>query len=212
MKTPRSRESSSSSSADDALTRRATLAGGAGALLAALAGCSTGPSGSEPSGMGTDTEPSGTGTTTTSGDESMDWRTTELTDVTTGETFTLDQFGDRPVLVEFFAVWCPICTDQQRAIASLLSGTDDVVAVSLNVNPNEDAARVRSHAEDHGFGWRYAVSPPSTTEALVDEFGTVVTNPPSAPVVRLCPGGAANLVDGSGVKSADTLAAAAERC
>ncbi|MFB6351225.1 MAG: SDR family NAD(P)-dependent oxidoreductase, partial [Bradymonadaceae bacterium] len=38
------------------------------------------------------------------------WRTVDLTDVRTGEAFTISQFEGRPVLLEFFAVWCPKCT------------------------------------------------------------------------------------------------------
>ncbi len=48
------------------------------------------------------------------------WMKTQLTDVRTNETFTVDGF-DRPVLLESFAVWCPTCTSQQKEIQKLHS-------------------------------------------------------------------------------------------
>jgi thiol-disulfide isomerase/thioredoxin len=208
-------------------SRRNVIRGGAGVLLAALAGCT---SGSSPAGDdGTDgTTASATeqpandgssGTTTAdttetaaTADAADDWRSVELTDVETGSSFTVAGFGGRPVLVEFFAVWCPVCTNQQREVATLVDRMDDLVAISVNVDPNEDAARVRDHLDSHEFDWYYAVAPSSMTRALVDEFGAVVTNAPAAPVVRICADGTAALVEGRGLKSADALEAAFERC
>jgi cytochrome oxidase Cu insertion factor (SCO1/SenC/PrrC family) len=205
-------------------SRRDLLRAVGAAALAGLAGCSTdsgaadgtdsgaasdgaGTTGTE-AGTGTGT-PTPTGTATTTG---SDWRTVELTDVTTGESFTIESLAGQPVLLEFFAVWCPVCTAQQEALATLVDRRDDVVAVSLNTDPNEDAGTVREHAASKGFDWRYAVAPPPMTRALVAEFGSVVTSPPSAPVVRRCPDGRAALVEGRGVKSADALASALEEC
>jgi cytochrome oxidase Cu insertion factor (SCO1/SenC/PrrC family) len=192
-------------------SRRAVIRAGAGALVAALAGCTgtDGSGGSSPTaGGGGDADTAATATPTAVDD----WRAADLTDVVTGETFTVDSFGTRPVLVEFFAVWCPVCTSQQQEVGTLVDRRDDLVAVSLNVDPNEDAEQVREHAAEHGFDWHYAVAPSSMTRALVDEFGPVVTNAPAAPVVRVCPDGAAALVEGRGLKSADELDAAFERC
>ncbi|AUV80751.1 hypothetical protein C2R22_03015 [Salinigranum rubrum] len=193
-------------------SRRAVLRG-SGAVLAALAGCTSGADGG--GGASSDTTPMAadvTATTTGTPDTLPDWRAVELTDVTTGETFSIEGFAGRPVLVEFFAVWCPVCTSQQEEVAVLVDRTDDLVAVSLNVDPNEDAEQVRTHASENGFDWHYAVAPSSMTRALVEEFGTVVTNAPAAPVVTVCPGGGPSLVEGRGVKSADDLAAAFDRC
>lgn len=185
------------------------LGGGAGAFPTALAGCTsrTGGGASAPTAGGSAaTESTATPVAAT------DWRAVELTDVITDETFTLEAFSGQPVLVEFFAVWCPVCTSQQRAMGTLVDRRDDVVAVSVNVDPNEDTEQVREHAAEHGFDWRYAVSPPSMTKALIEEFGPVVSNAPAAPVVRICPNGGASLVEGRGLKSADDLEAAFDRC
>ncbi len=197
-------------------SRRAVLRGGVGAVLTALAGCTAGTDGDRASAATTPTtvgETADAPTTTTGTAPAVgDWRAVELTDVTTDETFTIEGFAGRPVLVEFFAVWCPVCTRQQEEMGALVDRMDDVAAVSLNVDPNEDAEQVREHASEHGFDWHYAVAPSSMTRALVEEFGSVVTNAPAAPVVTVCPDGGASLAEGRGVKSAGDLATAFERC
>jgi cytochrome oxidase Cu insertion factor (SCO1/SenC/PrrC family) len=186
------------------------IRGGTGALLAALAGCTSGTGGSTPA---TDADPTTDTESAATADGGTDgWRSTELTDVRTDEPFTVDEFAGRPVLLEFFAVWCPVCTRQQRQVGGLVDRMDDLVPISLNVDPNEDVARVRDHLDEHDFDWRYAVAPSSMTKALVDEFGTVISNPPAAPVVRVCGDGEAALVEGRGLKSIGDLEAAFERC
>ena len=67
------------------------------------------------------------------------WLATELTDVSTGETFTIAEFAGTPVLLESFAVWCPICTNQQKQVRALHEEVgDDVISIALNTDPNED--------------------------------------------------------------------------
>lgn len=178
----------------DGHSRRELLAAGA-AGLGLLAGCAGSPG-------------SGDGGGTAAGGSDA-WRTTELTDVLTDETFTIGGL-EPPVLVETFAVWCPTCTRQQGEVGALLDRRDDVTAVSLNVDANEDAATVREHAESEGFDWPAAVAPPEVTTSLKETFGTTVLNPPSAPVVRVCAESATLL--GTGVKSADDLADSLEAC
>lgn len=182
----------------DRRTRRGALAAVGG--LAATAGC-LGSLGGGGGGSGPDGDGGGSG--------SDAWRSTSLTDVRTDETFTVGDL-EPPVLLETFAVWCSTCLAQQRAIRTLRERDVAVTPVTLNVDPNEDAGRVRSHLEDHGFDWRYAVSPPAMTDSLVAQFGSSMTVPPRAPVVVVCEDGATRL--GDGVKSADRLAAAVDEC
>lgn len=37
------------------------------------------------------------------------WMSIELTDATTGQAFTIDDYKGKPVLIESFAVWCTTC-------------------------------------------------------------------------------------------------------
>lgn len=197
-----------------ALSRRALLGSTGAAIATGLAGCSSlgsstgggSDAGSGTSGGADDTAGGG------SGGSSTDWRTTELTAVRGDETFTVQQFEGQPVVLEFFAVWCPVCTRQQEQLGAAVENNDDLVAISLNVDPNEDAARVREHLQQHDFGWRYTIAPSSVTRSLIDQFGSVITNPPAAPVVRVCPGGSAALIDQRGVKSASDMESALQQC
>jgi hypothetical protein len=139
------------------------------------------------------------------------WRTTDLTDVSNGETFTIGGF-DGTVVLETFAVWCPTCTRQQKQLRGIAAGMDAVAVVSLNVDPNEDAEKVRKHAEENGFGWYYAVAPTDVTKSLTDAFGSTVLNAPSAPVIVVCPDGSATVLEGRGVKSTTTIENALADC
>jgi thiol-disulfide isomerase/thioredoxin len=133
------------------------------------------------------------------------WRNAPLVDVRTGETFRISDFAGTPVLLETFAVWCPTCTRQQEEIARLHEKLgDEFVSVSLNVDPNEDAATVREHANDHGFDWRYAVSQPQVTRALMAEFGTGIVAATATPVVLIGPDQEGSLLR-RGLKRADAL-------
>jgi cytochrome oxidase Cu insertion factor (SCO1/SenC/PrrC family) len=133
------------------------------------------------------------------------WMTEVLTDVNSKETFAIAQFKGTPILLESFAVWCPRCTSQQKNIQALHEEVgDEVISISLNTDPNEDAARVQDHTARHGFTGRYAIAPKELTQALIDEFGISVVNAPSVPVVLVCEDLSTRLLP-RGIKSANTL-------
>lgn len=128
-----------------------------------------------------------------------------LKDVRTGESFTLGGFSGKVVLVEGMAVWCPLCTDQQRQIrAALPSLGPDVVVVSLDTDPNEDEQTLKRYVERTGFDWRFAIAPRSLQSALGAAFGTHFLNPPSTPLVVISPKGEAH-VTAPGIKSANDI-------
>jgi cytochrome oxidase Cu insertion factor (SCO1/SenC/PrrC family) len=134
------------------------------------------------------------------------WLALELTDVRTGESFTLAEFAGTPVLLESFAVWCPICTNQQKQVRALHEQVgDEVVSIALNTDPNEDDERVAAHLERHGFDWRYAVAPVELILALKEEFGVGILNAPSAPMVLICPDQSVREMLRRGVKRANFL-------
>lgn len=135
------------------------------------------------------------------------WMDIELTDVTTGETFKISDFKDKTILLESFAVWCPTCLAQQKEMQKFqASHGDDVIHISLDTDPNEDAEKVREHIQRNGLDWYFAISPIELTEALIDEFGLKFVNAPRAPVVLICKDGSARFLR-SGVKPAEELAA-----
>lgn len=136
-----------------------------------------------------------------------DWQTTQLTNVREDESFTIGGL-DGPVVIQSFAVWCPKCQRQSEALAAV---TDSVTVVGLNTDPNEDAEKVRKHAESNGFDWRFAVAPTEMTKSLVDEFGSTVTNAPSTPVIVACESGESSFMSGE-VNDGSAVMAAADEC
>ena len=57
--------------------------------------------------------------------KSTNWHDITLKDVKTGRTFKVADFNGKPIILETFAVWCPICTKQQREIQKLHSEIGD---------------------------------------------------------------------------------------
>jgi len=155
-------------------SRRAVL-GATGAGLASLAGC-LGVFQDDPESVDVD--------------EDAAWLTTPLTDVTTGEEFVIGEI-DEPVFLHPFGEWCSNCRSQQGELADFYDRRgDEVTLVDITIEEDEGPDLIRSHAEENGFEWRFAVAPEAFTGSLVDDFGTSVTNPPSSPVILRCPSGA----------------------
>jgi thiol-disulfide isomerase/thioredoxin len=140
------------------------------------------------------------------------WYEATLTDVNTDEEFTIASLADRPVLVEPFAVWCGNCLSQQKAMIEFHEQVGDAVhSVALNVDPAEDASKVREHAQSNGFDWRYAIAPTSVTESLKNQFGQDILVPPRVPMVMICPDGTVQRLQ-NGHKEPSFLESAIERC
>jgi cytochrome oxidase Cu insertion factor (SCO1/SenC/PrrC family) len=133
------------------------------------------------------------------------WMDIELTDVATGQTFTIGDFKGKPILLESFAVWCPTCLSQQKEIDKVLaSESDDIIHISLDTDPNEDEAKVKEHLERYGFNWYFAIAPIEITEALIDDFGLNIVSAPRAPVVLICEDQSTRFLR-SGVKPVEEL-------
>jgi hypothetical protein len=178
-------------------SRRAVLAASAGLGTTLLAGCLGEGSGGETAGEGT-----GDGS---NGGQSAAWRTTSLTRVRGDATFTIDGL-EAPIVMQSFSVWCPKCERQSKALGDL---PDAYTVVSLNTDPNEDAKKVRRHADSNGFDWLFAVSPSAMTDSLVDAFGRTVTNAPSTPLVVVRTDGSVTF-DAGDVRNADEVESLAD--
>ncbi len=139
------------------------------------------------------------------------WMEIELTDVATGETFKISDFKGKPILLESFAVWCPTCLAQQKEVKKVkqIEG-ENIIHISLDTDPNEDADKVREHIERNELDWYFAVSPVELTQALIDEFGLKFVSVPRAPVVLICEDQSTRFLR-SGIKSAEELISEVEK-
>lgn len=139
--------------------------------------------------------------------EAPAWFSAQLTDSHSGQVFTINDFKGKVVLVETMAVWCSKCRQQQEQIRSLhelLGNRDDFVSVSLDMDPNEDAARLASYVQSVPFDWLYAVAPAEVSREIAKLYGDQFLNPPSTPILIVDRHGVAHPLP-FGIKSAEDL-------
>ena len=66
---------------------------------------------------------------------------------------------------------------------------DDVVMISIDGDPNENADLLRRYADQLGFDWRFAVAPREVMAALAGEYGSQFLYPPSEPMFAVSAAG-----------------------
>lgn len=133
----------------------------------------------------------------------------ELTDVRTGEAFTLAELAadGGPVLLQPMAIWCTSCRAQQHEVKRAHElGT--FTSVSLDVELSELPEDLARYATDQGWDWRFAVADAALYRLLQERFGPPVTHPPSTPLIVIEADGTVRRLDfGVGVRSAEQLVA-----
>ena len=115
-----------------------------------------------------------------------EWFDMELIDVQTGETFTINEYAGKVILVETMAIWYPNCVVQAnevRNLHKLLGNPDDLISVSLDVDFNEDEASLKEYASGYGFDWHFAVAPLLVARALGNLYSAQYLNPPLSPML-----------------------------
>ena len=120
------------------------------------------------------------------------WTQLPLTNVATGETFTFADFAGQTVFVHPMATWCTNCRANQRTLSSSVVpqvNPENVVFVSLSVEPFEDQDALAQYAENNGFTWLFAVVSGEMLPELVSAFGNSVANPPAQPHFIINPDG-----------------------
>lgn len=104
-----------------------------------------------------------------------------------GKAADLSQFiGKTPVLMEFWATWCPNCRELEPTMAAMHAKYGSKVAfVGVAVSVNEDGALVRKYVEKHKLSWtqvydargnatdKYDV-PATSYVVVIDKTGKVV--------------------------------------
>ena len=135
------------------------------------------------------------------------WFSAKFTNVSDGQPFTINDFKGKVVLVETMAQWCPTCLSQEKQVKDLqtqLGMRDDIRIVGLDIDPNEDAATLKSYVAKNGFDWLFAVSPADTSREIGNLYGAQFLNPPSTPMLIIDRKGDAHTLP-FGVKSASDL-------
>lgn len=122
----------------------------------------------------------------TSAPATPEWFSMELTDAQTGETFTMNDYAGKVVLLETMAIWCPNCVVQAHEVRKLhtaLGDPEDLISVSLDVDINEDAESLKEYAGGYGFEWHFAVAPLEVARALGNLYTAQYLNPPLSPML-----------------------------
>jgi thiol-disulfide isomerase/thioredoxin len=135
------------------------------------------------------------------------WFGYSLTDVNTGETFTIGDFKGKVILLETMAVWCSNCRKQQQEVKALherLGMNEGFVSIALDIDSNETADVLKAHATKNGFDWLYAVSSTDLSRQVASLYGDQFLNPPSVPMLIIDRHGEVHVLP-FGVKSADKL-------
>lgn len=141
-----------------------------------------------------------------------DWFNMELTDVQTGETFTMNDYAGKVVLLETMAMWCPSCllqAGQVQKLHEVLGHPEDLISVSLDVDVNEDATSLKEYAVEYGLDWHLAVAPLLVARALGNLYTAQYLNPPLAPMLIIDRDGNVYHLE-YGIKDAETLQKAVE--
>jgi cytochrome oxidase Cu insertion factor (SCO1/SenC/PrrC family) len=115
-----------------------------------------------------------------------EWFSIPLTDVRTGQTFTINDFAGKVVLIQTIFQWCSKCAYQQHEVTLMHTGLnqpDDLVSVSLDVDLNEDAASLKQYVDHFGFDWYFAVAPLEVTRALGNLYSAEYLNAPLEPML-----------------------------
>lgn len=139
--------------------------------------------------------------------ETPAWYGAALTDARTGQTFSINDFKGKVVLVETMAMWCSNCLKQQgqvKALHEMLGERDDFVSIGLDIDPNENVEALKNYVADKGFDWHYAISPAEVSREIASLYGDQFLNPPSTPIVVIDRHGQAHPLP-FGIKSADEL-------
>lgn len=119
------------------------------------------------------------------------WQTISLTDVRSGEVFTIADFSGKNVFVEPMATWCTNCRRQLGNVSEARASLNDenTVFIALSVETNLSNEALANYTEETGFDWVFAVATPELVQELAAVFGQSVTNPPSTPHFIVRPDG-----------------------
>jgi cytochrome oxidase Cu insertion factor (SCO1/SenC/PrrC family) len=141
-----------------------------------------------------------------------EWFDIELVDAQTGETFTMNDYAGKVILLEAMAMWCPNCIVQANEVRNLheaLGNPEDFISVSLDVDINEDTKSLGEYASGYGFDWHFAVAPLLLARALGNLYTPQYLNPPLAPMLIIDRDGNVHHLE-YGIKDAETLQKAVE--
>ena len=140
------------------------------------------------------------------------WFDMELTDVQTGETFTMNNYAGKVVLLETMTLWCATCIIQANQVKELhetLRDPEDLISISLDVDIHDDGAALKEYASEYGFDWRFAIASLDVAHELGNLYTPQYFNAPLSPMLIIDRSGNVHHLE-YGVKDVETLQKAVE--
>lgn len=123
--------------------------------------------------------------------DSLLWLSVPILNVKSNEQITFADYHGKTVVVEAMAVWCGECFYQQTQAAEALAqlNRDDVVYISLDIDPNGEPSLLADYAANNQFDWTFARSNRDLMEPLIAQFGRTITVPSNMPIFFISPTG-----------------------
>ena len=86
-----------------------------------------------------------------------------------GEALSLSSFRGRVVVIDFFATWCKPCVQEVPELAKIRQrySQEQLIMVSLDVDPSEDPDLIRGFREAHGISWPIC----AYASSVADDYG-----------------------------------------
>jgi len=161
---------------------------------------------SAPDAAQTDSAPSLLEAVARAGADRPAWMSTSLTNATTGAIFTLADYPEKTVYVEFMATWCTNCRIQQGNVRDVRAklNADNYVFVSLSVEPKDTTPGLAQYMVQYNYPWTFAIVPPDMLKELVEQFGQSITNPTATPHLIIAPSGSVSQLS-TGIHTTDQL-------
>lgn len=83
-----------------------------------------------------------------------------------GEEVSLADYEGQPVILDFWASWCPNCNQTAPHLTRFHQETEDVAVIGINMGVRESEAEIRGHVSEHGIDYPIALDDGSVTETF----------------------------------------------
>ncbi|MDR2855560.1 MAG: redoxin domain-containing protein [Methanomicrobiales archaeon] len=103
-----------------------------------------------------------------------EWMDTEMTDVVTGDSFTLRELTKDgvPIVVHLYATWCPYCNMQLTESTTFLANYPEKAhLVVIDIDASETPEKIANHVKDKKYGGTFATAEVPIMQGLMELFG-----------------------------------------
>jgi thiol-disulfide isomerase/thioredoxin len=114
------------------------------------------------------------------------WFEMPMTDIRTGEEFTISDLSGKVILIETMAMWCPTCLKQElevKKVNDLLGERDDFVSIAIDVDSKEDAEALRIYVDENELDGIFVVAYTELIRDIANRYTAELLNPPLVPML-----------------------------